>query len=427
MITAALFIGFFICLFFSVPIALCLAGGGLLATALGGNVDLFVCAQKLFTSIDSFTLMAIPFFMIAGNLMSSGGISRRLCDFANALIGWMPGGLACASILACMIFGALSGSPTATVAAIGGILVPSLIENGYSRKFALATIAVAGLLGTIIPPSTIMITYSSCTDASIGSMFMGGILPGIALGICMMVIAFIYGVKHKDEITVTPFSIKRVGVTFIHGIGAFFMPVIILGGIYTGVFTPTESAAIACIYGLVVGIFCYRELRLKDLKQVLISSATSSAMVMIIIACAGIFGMVMTREQIPAKVAAFMIEIAGNKYVFLLLVNILLLIVGCFLETTAAILIIAPVLLPAVSAFGIDPIHFGIIMCVNLAIGCATTPLGVNLYVAAGLTRDKVDTVINKHLLYYILASVVALMIITYCEPLVMLLPNMLA
>ena len=427
MITAALFIGFFICLFFSVPIALCLAGGGLLATALGGNVDLFVCAQKLFTSIDSFTLMAIPFFMIAGNLMSSGGISRRLCDFANALIGWMPGGLACASILACMIFGALSGSPTATVAAIGGILVPSLIENGYSRKFALATIAVAGLLGTIIPPSTIMITYSSCTDASIGSMFMGGILPGIALGICMMVIAFIYGVKHKDEITVTPFSIKRVGVTFIHGIGAFFMPVIILGGIYTGVFTPTESAAIACIYGLVVGIFCYRELRLKDLKQVLISSATSSAMIMIIIACAGIFGMVMTREQIPAKVAAFMIEIAGNKYVFLLLVNILLLIVGCFLETTAAILIIAPVLLPAVSAFGIDPIHFGIIMCVNLAIGCATPPLGVNLYVAAGLTRDKVDTVINKHLLYYILASVVALMIITYCEPLVMLLPNMLA
>lgn len=427
MITAALFIGFFICLFFSVPIALCLAGGGLLATALGGNVDLFVCAQKLFTSIDSFTLMAILFFMIAGNLMSSGGISRRLCDFANALIGWMPGGLACASILACMIFGALSGSPTATVAAIGGILVPSLIENGYSRKFALATIAVAGLLGTIIPPSTIMITYSSCTDASIGSMFMGGILPGIALGICMMVIAFIYGVKHKDEITVTPFSIKRVGVTFIHGIGAFFMPVIILGGIYTGVFTPTESAAIACIYGLVVGIFCYRELRLKDLKQVLISSATSSAMVMIIIACAGIFGMVMTREQIPAKVAAFMIEIAGNKYVFLLLVNILLLIVGCFLETTAAILIIAPVLLPAVSAFGIDPIHFGIIMCVNLAIGCATPPLGVNLYVAAGLTRDKVDTVINKHLLYYILASVVALMIITYCEPLVMLLPNMLA
>lgn len=427
MITAALFIGFFVCLFFSTPIALCLAGGGLLATALGGNVDLFVCAQKLFTSIDSFTLMAIPFFMIAGNLMSSGGISKRLCDFANALIGWMPGGLACASILACMIFGALSGSPTATVAAIGGILVPSLIENGYSRKFALATIAVAGLLGTIIPPSTIMITYSSCTDASIGSMFMGGVLPGIALGICMMVIAFIYGVKHKDEITVTPFSIKRVGVTFIHGIGAFFMPVIILGGIYTGVFTPTESAAIACIYGLVVGIFCYRELRLKDLKQVLISSATSSAMVMIIIACAGIFGMVMTREQIPAKVAAFMIEIAGNKYVFLLLVNILLLIVGCFLETTAAILIIAPVLLPAVSAFGIDPIHFGIIMCVNLAIGCATPPLGVNLYVAAGLTRDKVDTVINKHLLYYILASVVALMIITYCEPLVMLLPNMLA
>ncbi|BAL01264.1 putative transporter [Oscillibacter valericigenes Sjm18-20] len=427
MITAALFGGFLICLFFSVPIALCLAGGGILATFIGGNVQLLVCAQKVFASIDSFTLMAIPFFMIAGNLMSSGGISKRLCNFANALIGWIPGGLACASILACMIFGALSGSPTATTAAIGGILVPALIENGYSKKFALSTIAVAGLLGTIIPPSTIMITYSSCTDASIGAMFMGGVLPGLALGTCMMVIAVIYGVKHTDTIKKTPFSLRLVGRTFVQGIGAFLMPVIILGGIYTGIFTPTESAAIACIYGLIVGIFFYKELKPINLKKVLVDSATSSAMVMIIIACAGIFGMVMTREQIPAKVAGFLISVAGNKYVFLLLVNIMLLIVGCFLETTAAILIIAPVLLPAVSAFGINPIHFGIIMCVNLAIGCATPPLGVNLYVAAGLTHDKVDMVINKHLVYYILASIVALLAITYCEPLVMFLPNLMA
>lgn len=427
MITAALFGGFLICMFFSVPIALCLAGGGILATMVGGNVNLFVCAQRLFASIDSFTLMAIPFFMIAGNLMSSGGISKRLCDFANSLIGWIPGGLACASILSCMIFGALSGSPTATTAAIGGILVPALIENGYSKKFALSTIAVAGLLGTIIPPSTIMITYSSCTDISIGSMFMGGILPGVALGVCMMVIAVSYGVKHKAEITRIPFSFRRVGQTFVRGIGAFLMPVIILGGIYTGVFTPTESAAIACIYGLIVGVFFYRELSAADLKKVLVGSASSSAMVMMIIACAGIFGMVMTREQIPAKVAAVLISVAGNKYVFLLLVNIMLLIVGCFLETTAAILIIAPVLLPAVAAFGINPIHFGIIVCVNLAIGCATPPLGVNLYVAAGLTHDKVDMVINRHLVGYIISSVIALLIITYCEPLVMFLPNMMA
>lgn len=427
MITAALFGGFLICLFFSVPIALCLAGGGILATLIGGNVQLLVCAQKIFASIDSFTLMAIPFFMIAGNLMSSGGISKRLCNFANALIGWIPGGLACASILACMIFGALSGSPTATTAAIGGILVPALIENGYSKKFALSTIAAAGLLGTIIPPSTIMITYSSCTDASIGSMFMGGIFPGIALGVCMMVIAVIYGAKHSDTIKKTPFSLSQVGRTFIQGVGAFLMPVIILGGIYTGIFTPTESAAIACVYGLIVGIFFYRELKPANLKEVLINSATSSAMVMIIIACAGIFGMVMTREQIPAKVASFLISVAGNRFAFLLLVNIMLLIVGCFLETTAAILIIAPVLMPAVSAFGINPIHFGIIMCVNLAIGCATPPLGVNLYVAAGLTHDKVDMVINRHLVYYILASIVALLVITYCEPLVMFLPNLMA
>lgn len=427
MITAALFGGFVVLLFFSAPIALCLAAGGVLATALGGNVDLFVCAQKMFASIDSFTLMAIPFFMIAGNLMSSSGISKRLCDFANSLIGWLPGGLACASILACMIFGALSGSPTATTAAIGGILVPALVENGYSKKFALATIACAGLLGTIIPPSTIMITYSSCTNVSIGSMFMGGVLPGLTLGLCMMIVSVIYGYKNRDKIKRIPFSIGQVGRTFVKGLGALGMPIIILGGIYSGVFTPTESAATACIYGLIVGIFFYRELKISDLKSVLINSTTSSAMVMFIIACAGIFGMVMTREKIPAIVAGFLMQIAGNKYVFLLLVNIMLLIVGCFLETTAGILIIAPVLLPAVNAFGINPVHFGIIMCVNLAIGCATPPLGVNLYVAVGITHDKVDTVINMHLLKYILVSVVGLLIITYCEPLVMLLPNMMA
>ena len=407
------------------PIALALVGGGMAAIVAGDLMPLFTSVQKMFSSVDSFTLAAIPFFMLAGALMSSGGISRRLIDFANAAVGWMPGGLGVVTIFSCMLFGCLCGSPTATVAAIGAVMVPALEQGGYSRKFALSTIAAAGMLGTIIPPSTVMITYCSATGVSVGSMFMAGIVPGITLGALMIAFAIFYGVKNR--IPRTKFNIRKFLSASYHTIGASFMPIIILGGIYTGIFTPTESAAVACAYGLIVGCFISRYINFKGLVETVKSAAASSGMIMFIVACAGVFGLLMTREQIPAKVAAFMIEIAGNKYVFLLLVNILLLIVACFLETTAAILIIAPVLLPAVSAFGIDPIHFGIIMCVNLAIGCATPPLGVNLYVAAGLTRDKVDTVINKHLLYYILASVVALMIITYCEPLVMLLPNMLA
>lgn len=410
--TAALFLVFLVVLVIGSPIALCLAAGGATALVIGGGVPLAAIAQKLFTSIDSFTLMAIPFFMLAGNLMGSGGISKRLGDFANALVGWVPGGMAVATIFSCALFGALSGSPTATTAAVGAFMVPALIDNGYDKKFALSTIASAGLLGTIIPPSTIMITYSSATDASVGDMFMGGILPGILLSGCMAIVAVRYGIRNK--IPIVKFSLKNLGKSTVRAIGAFMMPVIILGGIYSGIFTPTESAAVAVAYGFIMGIFIYKEIKFRELREICLASAASSGMVMFIIACAGIFGYVMARQQIPAIVANAIISIAGNKYVFLLLVNILLLIVGCFLETTAAILIIAPVLYPAAMVFGVNPVHFGIIMCVNLAIGCATPPLGVNLYVAAGLTHDKVDVVINKNLIRYIVVSIIGLMLITY-------------
>ena len=417
---AILFIVFVVLLVFGVPIALCLVAAGALVILAGGDISPIIIGQRMFGSLDSFTIMAIPLFMLAGNLMSSGGISRRLVNFCNAILGWMPGGLGVVAVFACMLFGALSGSPTATCAAIGSIMVPSMIEAGYSKRFSLATVAVAGILGCIIPPSTVMVSYSSVSDASVGSMFMGGILPGILMGLAMAVIPIQYGIKHQAEIPRIKFSLRNLGKSTVDAIGALLMPIIILGGIYT----PTEAAGVACAYGLIVGMFIYRELRLKELKNVLMGASSSTGMVLFIMACAAVFGFVMARYQITNAIAEFIISICPNKYIFLLLVNILLLIVGCFMETTAAILILAPIFAPILTAFGIHPVHFGVVMCINLAIGCATPPLGLNLFVAAGLTKDKVEVVISKHTVQYILLSIAILFLITYVPDLVMAIPN---
>lgn len=421
---AILFIVFVVLLVFGVPIALCLVAAGALVILAGGDISPIIIGQRMFGSLDSFTIMAIPLFMLAGNLMSSGGISRRLVNFCNAILGWMPGGLGVVAVFACMLFGALSGSPTATCAAIGSIMVPSMIEAGYSKRFSLATVAVAGILGCIIPPSTVMVSYSSVSDASVGSMFMGGILPGILMGLAMAVIPIQYGIKHQAEIPRIKFSLRNLGKSTVDAIGALLMPIIILGGIYGGIFTPTEAAGVACAYGLIVGMFIYRELRLKELKNVLMGASSSTGMVLFIMACAAVFGFVMARYQITNAIAEFIISICPNKYIFLLLVNILLLIVGCFMETTAAILILAPIFAPILTAFGIHPVHFGVVMCINLAICCATPPLGLNLFVAAGLTKDKVEVVISKHTVQYILLSIAILFLITYVPDLVMAIPN---
>lgn len=421
---AILFIVFVVLLVFGVPIALCLVAAGALVILAGGDISPIIIGQRMFGSLDSFTIMAIPLFMLAGNLMSSGGISRRLVNFCNAILGWMPGGLGVVAVFACMLFGALSGSPTATCAAIGSIMVPSMIEAGYSKRFSLATVAVAGILGCIIPPSTVMVSYSSVSDASVGSMFMGGILPGILMGLAMAVIPIQYGIKHQAEIPRIKFSLRNLGKSTVDAIGALLMPIIILGGIYGGIFTPTEATGVACAYGLIVGMFIYRELRLKELKNVLMGASSSTGMVLFIMACAAVFGFVMARYQITNAIAEFIISICPNKYIFLLLVNILLLIVGCFMETTAAILILAPIFAPILTAFGIHPVHFGVVMCINLAIGCATPPLGLNLFVAAGLTKDKVEVVISKHTVQYILLSIAILFLITYVPDLVMAIPN---
>ena len=423
MITAVLFIVFAIITILGMPIALALVGGGMAAIVAGDVMPLYTTVQKMFSSIDSFTLAAIPFFMLAGSLMSSGGISRRLIRFANAAVGWMPGGLGVVTVFACMLFGCLCGSPTATVAAIGAVMVPALVEGGYGAKFALSCIAAAGMLGTIIPPSTVMITYCSATGVSVGAMFMAGIIPGITLGLMMMVVCVAYGLKMK--IPRTKFSLKELGDASYHAIGAIFMPIIILGGIYTGIFTPTESAAVACFYGLVVGCFIYREIDFKGLIETVRGAASSSGMIMFIVACAGVFGLMMTREQIPAHAAEFIMSICSNKYTFLLLVNVLLLIVGCFMDTTPAILIIAPILFPALPTYGIDPVHFGIIMLLNMCIGMITPPLGINLYVASTLRQAKVAELVNRHLAKFMLCCLLNLFLITYIPQICMWLPNL--
>ena len=423
-IALILFIVFVILLVIGAPIGLSLAAGAVAAILAAGDVNPMVIGQRMFGSLDSFTIMAIPLFMLSGNLMSSGGISKRLTDFCDAILGWLPGGLGVVTIFACMLFGALSGSPTATCAAIGSIMVPSMLEAGYDKKFTLGTVAVAGILGCIIPPSTVMISYSSVTDASVGRMFMGGIIPGILMGVAMMIVAVNYGIHHK-EVKRTAFSWSNLGRKFVRAIPALLMPIIILGGIYGGIFTPTEAAGVACAYGLIVGIFFLKELRGKSLKQAFIGAGNTTGMVLFIMACAAIFGYVMTRYQLTNAIANFIIQVCGNKYIFLLLVNILLLIVGCFMETTAAILILAPILSTVLGTFGIDPVHFGVVMCINLAIGVATPPLGLNLYVAAGLTRDKVEVVVNKHTVAHILVSIAILFVITYIPDIVMWLTNM--
>ncbi len=381
---------FLVFVFLGIPVSFSI-GLSTVAAVLAKGMPLAFVSQMAFTGLDSYTYLAIPMFILAGYLMETGGLSKRLVNFAASLVGNIHGGLGIITVLACAFFAAISGSSPGTVAAVGAMMIPPMVEKGYDRDFSAALTASAGSLGVLIPPSIPMVLYCIAGEVSIGEMFMAGFIPGFLMTAALALTTYVISKKNGYKSDEGEFEWKKVAASFKEAIWPLLAPVIILGGIYTGVFTPTESAAIACIYGLVVGIFCYRELRLKDLKQVLISSATSSAMVMIIIACAGLFGMVMTREQIPAKVAAFMIEIAGNKYVFLLLVNILLLIVGCFLETASQVLIYTPLFLPTLKGLGVSPLHFGILLTVGTMLGMMTPPVGINLFVAQGISGAKIS------------------------------------
>ena len=420
----SLFLIFFVVAFLGLPIALALVAAATIPLALFTNTSLMVIPQRIFVSMDSFSLMALPFFMIAGGLMVEGGVSRRLVNMANSLVGHLPGGLAVVAFVASAFMGAISGSATATVIAIGSIVVPAMIEAGYDKKFSVTTCATAGFLGTIIPPSIPMVTYSVTTGASTGDVFTGGILPGILLVILMSIWGVIYGKKH---VPIThKFSLRAVGKSFLEGIWSLLMPIIILGGIYGGIFTPTEAAAVACLYGLIVGFFLYRELNWKKVYKIMKDSAVSSAMVMFIVAAAGAFGFVMTQANIPTKMSQFIIGLSDNKIVLLLLINLLLLFMGTFMETNAAILIVSPIFVPICQAFDIDLVHFGVMMVVNLSMGMVTPPLGVNLFVGARLVEGMtVKDIINRHLFIYLGLALIGLLLVTFIPEIVLFLPSL--
>ena len=420
---AALFIIFLAAVVLGIPICFSLLISASVSLIAFSDTPMVFIIQKIFTSLDSFSMMAIPFFMIAGGLFDKGGVSKRLVDFANSLVGWLPGGLAIVTFVASAFFGAISGSASATVAAIGSIMLPFLLKEGYSLKFSLATIASAGFLGIIIPPSIPMVIYSIAASTNVGDVFTGGFIPGIMLVVAMSVYALIYGRKH---IKVTrKFDIREVWRTFKGAIWALIMPVIILGGIYGGIFTPTEAAGVACVYGLFVGFVVYRELNLKKLFEIMKSAVSSTSMIMMIIACATVFATVLTREMIPQMICKWIMNVAQNQLQFMAMVLVLLFIVGMFLDAAPAVMILTPILTPAIEAFGISKVAFGVIMIVNLGIGLVTPPVGMNLYVAASLKKAGVEDVVCKHLWCYILCCLVVLALLVLFPGIVTFLPNL--
>jgi C4-dicarboxylate transporter DctM subunit len=413
MTAAVLFGSFAIFLLLSVPIGIAIGLSVLVTIYFEGAMPVIFLMKEMITSVDSFPLMAVPFFILAGEIMGKGGISERLFRFANSLVGNKTGGFAIATIITCMFFAAISGSGPATVAAIGSIMIPAMVRQGYDKKFATVTVAAAGSLGVIIPPSIPMVIYGVVGNASPGALFIAGIIPGILVGLTLMVWAYIYsrkkGYRGSDEKT----SLKNIVTEAWNAKWALIIPIIILGGIYGGIFTPTEAAVIAVVYGLIASMLLYRELKVKDLPRVFIDAATTTATILIIVGTATAFGRFLTIEQVPNQVAQAMLSLSDNPMVIILLINILLLIVGTFMDTLAAIIILTPILLPVAYQLGFDPIHFGIIMVVNLAIGFITPPLGVNLFVGSGISGISIEE-LSKAIFPYFLAMLLSLLLITY-------------
>jgi C4-dicarboxylate transporter, DctM subunit len=386
-----------------------------LAAILGiqaSNANMLISVKEMFNSINKFPLAAIPFFILAGNLMETGGISRRLVEFAKSIVGGVQGGLPMTCVLTCMIFAAVSGSSVATTFAIGAILIPALIKHGYPVTYAAALQATSAELGVIIPPSIPMILYGVSAEVSIGELFIAGFGPGLLIGGALMLFVYLYckwkGWGKNDGDGRLPF-----GKATLQAGWALLMPVIILGGIYGGIFTPTEASAVAVFYALIVGIVIYREITIANLYVILRKSVISSAVIMFIIANAGLFAFLITRAGVPEAIGLWLQSVLKSPGYFLLGVNAALFIIGMFIETSAAIIVLAPILAPVAQHFGIDPVHFGLVMVVNLALGMITPPFGVNLFAACTVARISLDRII-KQLIPFVIVVLGCLMIVTY-------------
>jgi C4-dicarboxylate transporter DctM subunit len=400
------------------PIAVAIGASSVLALLVTGDFPLMMVAQRMFSGMDSFHLMAVPLFMFAGVLMEAGGISRRIIDFADALVGWLPGGLAAVTIVSAMFFAGISGSAAADAAAVGAIMIPAMKRAGYDSDFAAAVQASGGSIGVIIPPSIPMIIFGFLTGASISRLFAAGMLPGILVGMSLIVVSSLVSRKDGHAAT-TPFSLLRAWQTFCRAFLAMGAPVIILGGILTGVFTATESAAVAVVYALVVGMFVYRRIAPCDLFPLFRDGAVTSAIVMFIIAMASIFSWIAAIDDIPARMAGSLLVLTDNPVVLLLLVNLILLIAGTFVETTAALILLVPMITAMLPSLGIDLIQLGVIVVTNLAIGMLTPPMGICLIVSSSISSSSLGAV-SRRVLPFVFVLLVDLLIISFYPPLTM-------
>lgn len=421
-ITLALFISLCLLLFLNVPliIAIGLPTG---LVMLGDGMHLATLAQRTHSAVDAFTLMAIPFFMLAGKLMEIGGMSQRIVRLADCLVGWIRGGLAHVTVVACAFFGALSGSAAATCAAIGSIMIPEMKKRGYPSDMVAALNAVSGGLGVIIPPSIPMIMYGVTSSTSVGALFIAGIVPGLVLAAFLMSTVSIEArrrnITQRDKITA-----KELWSSLLDAIPALLVPIIILGGIYSGLFTPTEAGAIASVYGFLIGAFWYKEIKYENITELMGGAVVNTVLVMTVIATSGAFSWLLTSSGVSKMLGNLIGEVATNKITFLILSNLILIFVGCFIETVAGILIVTPILSPIATNLGIDPVHFGIIMVVNLALGLVTPPVGENQYIAAAIAGIPFEQEV-KASIPFLISAFLALAVITFVPEISLWLPRL--
>jgi C4-dicarboxylate transporter DctM subunit len=419
-----MFILFLAMLLVGVPIAFSLAGASLFYL-LTAKLPLVIIAQKFFAGMDSFTLLCIPGFMLAGSLMNGGGITRRILNFCNAFLGHLKGSLALVNVAASMLFAGISGTAIADVCSLGAMLIPAMVEDGYDDDFSVAITASSSVVGPIIPPSVPMVVAGACVNISVGKMFQGGIIPGILLGLALGVTTYIMSVKRnypqheKANWSQRWHSIKDA-------VWAILMPIILLGGILTGIFTPTEASIVTCVYALIIGVFVYKEIKLADVPRIIWENMRSCASIIILIGFANIFGYILTLERIPQMVASAILGLTQNKFLVILLINIVLLFVGMFMESLAAILITFPVLLPVAVAVGMDPVHFGIMGILNLMVGLTTPPVGMCVCTAAQIGKISAYKAF-KATTPFLLTSLVVLALVSYVPDVVLLIPKLLA
>jgi tripartite ATP-independent transporter DctM subunit len=422
MMTLILFIAFIILIFLGLPVAFSLGVSSIIYLVSAG-IPLNIAAQKTYAGIDSFVLICIPGFVLAGNLMNSGGLTKKIINFSNALLGFIRGGLGLANITASMIFAGISGTALADVASIGGIMIPAMVEEGYEPDFAVAVTASSSTVGPIVPPSLPMIIAGTLAGLSVGKLFLAGAVPGLLLGFSLMGVSYYISVKRnhpKGEKN----SLGFIWKSFTGAFWAIMMTVLILYGILGGVFTPTEASIIAVIYAIIVGRYIYKELKFKDIPKIIVESMRMTASIMILVGLANLFAWIMASEQIPQMIAEGILSISTNKYIVILLINILLLFVGSFMETIAALVILFPILLPVATGVGMDPVQFGVMAVLNLVIGLTTPPVGVCLFVGASIGKISLLKA-AKAVLPFLAVSLIVLGLVSYVPAISLFLPNL--